>query len=464
MKNRLLISVVMLSLIGIVVISGCDSIKRSELQKENEFQKLKQAGLPTTIDELIPAEIPDSENGALVYGEAFKIKDSLKEKYKSEWQYIEKPAEFDKASAEAKKKVADIILNDPDFAKFYQLLKKASQMKCQFLKKKDYKEGIFGLASTPPLFQIMGCDRMLATKSRIEAESGMSDKALASCLTALRVGSASAEPCLIAQLVRMACDAIALDSIGEVINKGGGTSELYVSLIKEIDAERKCNKAQFGLEGELVIIAKWLEQTADMLGHEKLDEKNSKAGIFHYEEVISDPEVAKKIKKMEELIKVNPKKFYVDQTVSYCRIMSEVIIIFKKPYAKAITELHSLDGKVKKLPINAGMAQMLIPNFSHLYIQEKKVDAYLGAAEIGLADRLYKVKYGKYADSLSQLVPEFLQALPLDPFTGKDYIYKKKDNGFVVYSVAENLKDDGGEPQGIKSSENRDIAWIDKGN
>lgn len=65
----------------------------------------------------------------------------------------------------------------------------------------------------------------------------------------------------------------------------------------------------------------------------------------------------------------------------------------------------------------------------------------------------------KIVDTLNQLTPEILPALPLDPFTGKDYIYRKKEKGFIVYSVGEDLKDDGGvEEKGLKP----DIVWEDK--
>ncbi len=97
--------------------------------------------------------------------------------------------------------------------------------------------------------------------------------------------------------------------------------------------------------------------------------------------------------------------------------------------------------------------------FARAYTREAKLDALLGAAEIGIANRIYKNKYGEYVNSLNQLTPEILPTISLDPFTGKDYIYKRKDKGFIVYSVGEDLKDDGGiGGKRLKS----DIVWEDK--
>jgi len=42
-------------------------------------------------------------------------------------------------------------------------------------------------------------------------------------------------------------------------------------------------------------------------------------------------------------------------------------------------------------------------------------------------------------------VPEFQDAVPLDPFTGKPLHYFKRDDGtLVIYSVGRDLKDDQG--------------------
>ncbi len=87
------------------------------------------------------------------------------------------------------------------------------------------------------------------------------------------------------------------------------------------------------------------------------------------------------------------------------------------------------------------------------------VNARLDSAVLGLSCELYKSKHGNYPDKLDDLAPEFLDKLPPDPFTGKPFVYRLKAEGagFIVYSVGENLTDDGGvkkRPWG-----KNDIAW-----
>jgi hypothetical protein len=63
-----------------------------------------------------------------------------------------------------------------------------------------------------------------------------------------------------------------------------------------------------------------------------------------------------------------------------------------------------------------------------------------------LALRRFEVAHGKRPDSLDELIPRFLDAIPIDPWDGKPLRYKPGTNGlFVLYSVGENGRDEGGD-------------------
>ena len=59
---------------------------------------------------------------------------------------------------------------------------------------------------------------------------------------------------------------------------------------------------------------------------------------------------------------------------------------------------------------------------------------------------------GRLPDSLDELVPKWLDAVPTDPFDDKPIRYKKLAKGFVTYSVGPDLKDDGGKERNPKDS------------
>lgn len=70
--------------------------------------------------------------------------------------------------------------------------------------------------------------------------------------------------------------------------------------------------------------------------------------------------------------------------------------------------------------------------------------ARLRCARTALAVEQYRLKVAELPPSLSALVPEYLSAVPLDPFDGAPLRFKKLANGYVVYSIGQNGKDDGG--------------------
>jgi hypothetical protein len=78
---------------------------------------------------------------------------------------------------------------------------------------------------------------------------------------------------------------------------------------------------------------------------------------------------------------------------------------------------------------------------------ERAVDgmAQSRVAQVALAVERFRVAGSSLPDSLAQLVPKYLPAVPEDPYDGKPVRYNKlSPKGYVVYSVGRNRRDDGG--------------------
>jgi len=64
-----------------------------------------------------------------------------------------------------------------------------------------------------------------------------------------------------------------------------------------------------------------------------------------------------------------------------------------------------------------------------------------------IALKRYQLKHGNYPPDLNSLVPEFVSEIPLDPVDGQPLRYRSNSDGtFLLYSLGENGKDDGGNP------------------
>jgi hypothetical protein len=56
----------------------------------------------------------------------------------------------------------------------------------------------------------------------------------------------------------------------------------------------------------------------------------------------------------------------------------------------------------------------------------------------------YRANHREYPKTLAELVPSYIAGLPTDPFTDGGLHYKPENGGYLLYSVGENGKDDGG--------------------
>ena len=66
-------------------------------------------------------------------------------------------------------------------------------------------------------------------------------------------------------------------------------------------------------------------------------------------------------------------------------------------------------------------------------------------------ERFRRVHAGEPPATLSTLVPEYLAAVPLDPFSGLQILYRPTADSYVVYSIGQNRADDGGALYGLGS-------------
>ena len=63
-----------------------------------------------------------------------------------------------------------------------------------------------------------------------------------------------------------------------------------------------------------------------------------------------------------------------------------------------------------------------------------------------LALRCYRADQGRTPTGLAQLVPQYLQQVPSDPFSGRALVYRPQGTNWLLYSVGEDGVDNGGKP------------------
>jgi hypothetical protein len=137
------------------------------------------------------------------------------------------------------------------------------------------------------------------------------------------------------------------------------------------------------------------------------------------------------------------------------------------PYYQTREFQKKLRQKENSLGLFEKLSGMSLPSFSSVLVKEANLESFILTARIGLACKIFKQQQGRFPENIAALVPRILTEEPLDPFTGKPFIYRLQDGGFIVYGLGSNEKDDGGRgtliPSQLIMQKDDDIAWREAG-
>jgi len=405
-----------------------------DVRLKEAIKEYKKKGIKTDLEEIVPPFISDEKNGAIVYNEIFKIIEEVEKKNKEEIEFV--PYQSVKRLEELKEeelKKGKRIIESNEFKNVFNLLEKAVNMPCRF--NIEYEKGPEVLLSH--LSRLRNLSRYTRAKIYFCLKDKKYDEAFKFAKIGLKIGdSIKDEPFLISQLVRFAIDETVMMSTNSIFNvKEIKISEdqyreiLSISNGKEIDISKALSKA---LNGELVIIGKLV-----FLGGYPRD-------LFF---CLS---TGLKCNKFYKIINAISMPFAKNDYIFYSRYFSNLIEVSKKPYYSVRKELEKMKESNLKIynsrfvSIKHIYSAILTPALESSIIQKARYSAYLDSFKIAIGLKIYKQRYGKYPEKLDLLVPEILPSLPVDPFTGNKFIYKCEKDGFLVYSLGENGKDDGG--------------------
>ncbi|MCH5372915.1 MAG: hypothetical protein JJ992_02975, partial [Planctomycetes bacterium] len=100
----------------------------------------------------------------------------------------------------------------------------------------------------------------------------------------------------------------------------------------------------------------------------------------------------------------------------------------------------SFDAAFKR----AILANLLLPATLQVHRALDREKSRYRTLLVTLAGQSFRRDHGHFPHTLSDLVPEYLDLIPIDNYDGKPLKYRFDPEGSVVYSVHENLSDDGG--------------------
>ena len=295
----------------------------------------------------------------------------------------------------------------------------------------DYSKGL--MAEHPDLLKIRNLGRLLVAKSRLLCKEGNYEQAINLCVTTEKYAS---DVCIITPVLtvligdHISCinDELITHILGAMPQKNR-----ILLRIKSIVAnfEDRLIRTKVGFEGERRLVAAHLDYNSEVrLTYE----------IFfdEFEDISNGIGVRRIFDDIERKLNKGDKEFF-DVSLDYWnKTLDSVIAFTDLPYEKAYRALRT---KLFFLFVNypkkteASLVEILCVNFQKIYSRAVKNQSSLNALRTAIKIYLIRANTGGLPGRLPA-------GCPKDPFSGKDFVYEKTADGFVLKCQGKDLGKD----------------------
>ena len=400
---------------------------------------LREAGEPVTLAELAPPPVPDNENAAPLYLKA--MAHPAIEPDDESYPVYARVEESESLTTEELKRARLVVATAREPL---EILREASRMpRCRF--PRDYDASAVDISLTAPEWgKGRQAFQLLQIAARVHLADGKADEAVADCLGLLKLARADQDfplrISLMVEYVRLRKLHDDMQGLLDGAEPSASTLQGFLGAVGDVEDRARLLRALKGercwtiaFSGELIADRPAVLRRFDCLTSQAVKFSWAVLGPLAYRD-----------------------------RMAYLGIMGKWIRLADKPYHE-----RGLAWRYGGIPMGSGLNQFpwgrpftyLLDYQTHteLVNYDRRV-VQMSSVKLAVALRLCRLNYGRYPDDLAALVPEFLDKLPTDPFSGKEFIYRKEGQGFVVYSVGVNGTDDGG----VEDAKNRDagdIVW-----
>jgi hypothetical protein len=265
----------------------------------------------------------------------------------------------------------------------------------------------------------------------LRAQEGDLDGAIASDLAILNAGrSMGDEPCLISQLVRLAGANVAITTLERILAQGQASEHALRNLQTNFEDEMSKPLFLYGVRGERA-------------GHHRMIEA-IEAGKIKVSNMTSVMSSAPPTGLEAWWENVSGEWEFHRSHAPWIRVMTKIVEIAKLPVEQQRSRLkiyaESID-RDRRIPV---YVRLVVPAVTRVGESVARNQAWLRCTVVAIATERYRLAHNHWPESLQQLVPDFLQEVPLDPYDGKPLRYRRLQDGVVIYSIGPDEKDDGG--------------------
>ena len=137
-----------------------------------------------------------------------------------------------------------------------------------------------------------------------------------------------------------------------------------------------------------------------------------------------------------------------EMEAAYDRVMDRYEARFATPYWEARRSVEVGDefrsSRSLRQQIRYLFVSTMVPGFDSAYRVQEDSFARRDGILVALALEVHRGRHGDWPATLGELTPDLLPSVPRDRFTGESLRYRVAGGEVVVYSVGQDLDDDGG--------------------
>jgi hypothetical protein len=271
--------------------------------------------------------------------------------------------------------------------------------------------------------------RLLVHDAMRHSQLGQMEEAMRSCRAAVNTArSLGDEPMLISQLLRMACMVLAGRATENTLAQGQPPAGELRALQRLLEDEDKHPALFILMRGERALQHALFEtlEKGDMPVSQFLDTTNLGERVDH----LIPNFVLRDLVRAEHPLML--------------ALMTKRIEAARLPLHEQAQRERSLADEVKALPMTAMVTRECQRGLDKMGPVCRRHQAYVRCLIVALAIERYRQEHDEWPKAVTDLVPGFLAAVPLDPFDGKPLRYRARADGVVVYSVGPDETDNGG--------------------
>jgi hypothetical protein len=384
-----------------------------------------------------PPRLPDRDNAAIIYQEAFEAMGRNDASYEGwQWEQQWQDAWKEKWTTWQEAEKIGFDLRDPELRRFLKrqssalalLRQAAAKPGCSF--ERDYGRPSVAML-VPELYLLRTAARLLALDAICRASDKDYRGAIEDVNAMFRVAEhVSSDPLLISQLVAMGVDGSAIDTLRHILASGRLPPEdLAMIHLPERTSYRTLLRRAFRME-EATFLA-----TSEQVG-------DGQIGVWQLVAWSGDhthqgiPHIFPPVYRLFLL---------GDDIAAQAHFAALLDRAAALPYAQGEEVIKQYDQELQAQP-GGVLTALFMPALGASVEHAVRAEAQRSAARLGLALYTYHARKGRFPDNVDDLAPDFIPAVPRDPFDGQAMKFKRSGQGAVVYSVGPDMIDNGGAP------------------